>query len=93
MSVHIYDQTAEVRRDIAWLNALHEEMFGKAAPKTTEVIAMTESTPVVEKKFTERCQAPKQNWGRCKCYGIMQVNGLWYCKQHGEAELRKAVKA
>lgn len=53
---------------------------------------MTESTPMVEKKFTERCQAPKKNWGRCKCYGIMQVNGLWYCKQHGEAELRKAVK-
>jgi hypothetical protein len=45
-----------------------------------------------EARVTKRCQGINHSWGRCKCYGIMQVNGLWYCKQHGEAELRKAVK-
>lgn len=38
-------------------------------------------------RYTERCEGIKASGERCKCYGVMQVNSLWYCKVHGEKEL------
>jgi hypothetical protein len=38
--------------------------------------------------MNERCEGIKANGEQCKCYGIMQVNRLWYCQQHGNKELR-----
>jgi hypothetical protein len=51
---------------------------------------MIEAPRRVEKIYTHQCEDITRAGRRCKCFGVEQINGLWYCELYAKKLLREA---